>query len=72
MIDVALKRTREPGAVRRDDLDALKLAGFTEEQAVDLVLISASFNFMDRLADGLGVELDSEMQALVERNADKG
>lgn len=36
------------------------------------MLITCTFNFMDRLADALGVELDPEMQALVERNADRG
>jgi len=50
----------------------LKQHGFSEEQVVDIVLITCTFNFMDRLADGLGVELDPHMQRLVERNADKG
>jgi len=34
-------------------------------------LITCSFNFMDRLADGLGVELDARTQRLVEQNTDK-
>jgi alkylhydroperoxidase family enzyme len=72
MIDFVLKLTREPFSVGRDDLDALKQQGFSEEQAVDVVLIACTFNFMDRLADGLGVELDAHMQRLVDRNADRG
>ena len=72
MIGLALKLTREPSSVKREDLDALKQHGFSEEQVVDIVLITCTFNFMDRLADGLGVELDPQMQRLVERNADKG
>jgi len=72
MIDFALKLTREPSAVKPEDLAALKQRGFSDEQAVDIVLITCTFNFMDRLADGLGVELDPHMQRLVERNADKG
>jgi len=44
----------------------------SEEQVVDIVLITCTFNFMDRLTDGLGVELDPQIQRLVERNADKG
>jgi len=36
------------------------------------VLITCTFNFMDRLADGLGVERDPQMQQLVEHNVDKG
>ena len=72
MIDFALKLTREPSSVKREDIDALKQRGFAEDQVVDIVLITCTFNFMDRLADGLGVELDPKMQRLVERNADKG
>ena len=41
MIDFALKLTREPSSVKREDLDALKVRGFSEEQAVDIALIIA-------------------------------
>jgi uncharacterized peroxidase-related enzyme len=72
MIDFALKLTREPAQVKREDVEFLQQYGFSEEQVVDIVLITCTFNFMDRLADGLGVELDPRMQRLVEQNADKG
>jgi uncharacterized peroxidase-related enzyme len=72
MIDFALKLTREPSAIKRDDIVRLKQSGFNEEQVVDIVLITSTFNFMDRLADGLGVELDPEMQKAVDMNAGKG
>ncbi len=72
MIDFALKLTREPSSVKQQEIELLKQHGFGEEQVVDIVLITCTFNFMDRLADGLGVELDAQMQRLVERNADKG
>lgn len=72
MIDFALKLTRAPSTVKSNDLERLERAGFSEEQVVDIVLITCTFNFMDRLADGLGVELDPRTRALVEANADKG
>ncbi len=72
MIDFALKLTREPAQVKQGNIEFLQQYGFSEEQVVDIVLITCTFNFMDRLADGLGVELDPFMQRLVEQNADKG
>jgi uncharacterized peroxidase-related enzyme len=72
MIDFALRLTLEPSVVKREDVDAHRQRDFSKEQLVDIVLIACTFNFMDRLADGLGVELDPPMQRLVERNADKG
>jgi len=72
MIDFALKLTREPAKMQQEDLASLQRRGFSEEQTVDIVLITCMFNFMDRLADGLGVELDPFMQKVVELNAAKG
>lgn len=71
MIDFALKLNRAPATVKRDDLEFLQQYGFSEENVVDIVLITCLFNFMNRLADGLGVELDPQMQRLVDANADK-
>jgi alkylhydroperoxidase family enzyme len=72
MVDFALKLTQKPDEMRREDIERLKKHGFTEKQVVDIVVITCTFNFMDRLADGLGVELDPFMQKLVDINADKG
>ncbi len=72
MINFALKLTREPYAVKSEDIQELRHHGFSDEQIVDIVLITCTFNFMDRLADGLGVELGPEMQRLVEKNAGLG
>ena len=60
MLDFALKLTEDPGAMQSKDVESLKTAGFDDRQIVDIVLITSLFNFMDRLADGLGVELDVE------------
>ena len=42
MIDFALRLTREPSSVKREDLDVLKQRGFSEEQVVDIVLITCT------------------------------
>ena len=52
------------------DIEGLKAAGFSEEQVLDIVVITCLFSFMNRLADGLGVELDPGMKEMVEQNAD--
>jgi len=72
MIDFALKLTKQPSGVKREDTEFLQQYGFSEENVVDIVLITCTFNFMDRLADGLGVELDPQMQKIVDANANKG
>jgi uncharacterized peroxidase-related enzyme len=58
MIAYARKLTREPWAMTPADLDSLRATGLTEEQVLDVVLITCLFNFMTRLADGLGVEVE--------------
>ena len=72
MIDFAIKLTKDLGAVKRQDFEFFQQYGFSEENAADIVLITCLFNFMNRLADGLGVELDPMMQQMVDANAEKG
>ncbi len=58
MIDYALKLTRTPWDMREDDLEPLRSAGFEDREILDLVMIVAYYAFVNRLADGLGVELE--------------
>ncbi len=63
MLDFAVKLTRTPRAMRRDDVDALRAAGLSDEAIHDVVQIAALFNYYNRLADGLGIELEAEWVA---------
>lgn len=72
MLAFAVKLTHEPETATQDDVTALKQAGFTEEQVVDIVLITCLFNFFNRLTLGLGVELDEHILSLVRQNSDNG
>ena len=38
------------------DINALRAVGLTDDQILSTVAITCVFNFMNRLADGLGVE----------------
>ena len=46
------------------DIDVLRLAGFRDEAIVDAVGIIGFFNFITRVADALGVELNAEYASL--------
>jgi alkylhydroperoxidase family enzyme len=63
MLAYAEKLTLNPSAMTRSDLDGLR-KHFTEEQVFDIVIITCFFNFMDRVADGFGVELDPILSRL--------
>lgn len=57
MLDYAVKLTREPGQVGEADVAALRAAGWSEREILDICLVTCYRNFVARLADGLGVEL---------------
>ncbi|HJZ58433.1 MAG TPA: hypothetical protein VKE74_26055 [Gemmataceae bacterium] len=62
LLDFAVKLTKSPAEVRRDDLDALRGHGFTDEQLVDAVHCTVYFNFINRVLDGLGVDPEPAMR----------
>ncbi len=62
MLDYAVKLTRSPHSIARQDIDNLRAAGFSESAILDICQITAYFNFVNRLADGLGVELEAYWQ----------
>ncbi len=55
MLAYAEKMTREPQALTRDDIEHLRAFGFTDEDIHDIVQIAAYFNYINRIADALGV-----------------
>jgi uncharacterized peroxidase-related enzyme len=54
MLDYALKLTEASHDCGEDDLDALRQAGWTDEDMMDIAQTVAMFNFTNRLASGLG------------------
>jgi hypothetical protein len=63
MLAYAEKLTVNPSSMTQEDLNGLR-AHFSEEQVLDIVVIASLFNFIDRIADGLGVELDPLMKQM--------
>ena len=58
MLEYAEKLTLNAATLTNADLDKLR-RHFSEQQVYDIVLIASMFNFIDRIADAFGVELDS-------------
>jgi uncharacterized peroxidase-related enzyme len=60
LIDFALKLTLEPGKMARTDVEALGKVGVSDSEILDLVLLTGYINFVNRVAQGLGVEHDEQ------------
>ncbi|MCI0533639.1 MAG: hypothetical protein L0Z50_00275 [Verrucomicrobiales bacterium] len=58
LLDHAVKLTREPWACTEADVERLRAAGWSDRAILDLTLIVGYFAFVNRIADGLGVELE--------------
>ena len=58
MLDSAVKLTRSPQAMTEEDVEALRRAGFDDTAILDICQVTAYYNYVNRLADGLGVELE--------------
>jgi len=66
MLEYAEKLNFHPSATTEADIQKLRDVGFTDENILDIVALTAYRNFMNRLHDGLGLSLDS----LRERHGD--
>ncbi|MCC6574839.1 MAG: hypothetical protein IT462_13755 [Planctomycetes bacterium] len=58
----AVKLTLTPGACGGDDVAELRKHGFSDEQIVHGAQVIGYFNYINRIADGLGVDLEPEMK----------
>lgn len=62
----AEKLTSTPPAMTEADLEALREAGFTEVALHDAVQVIAYFNYINRIADAVHVDLEPEMPPYAE------
>ena len=60
LLDYAVKLTRSPSAMVEADVVALREQGFDDRAIVDANQVASYFNYVNRVADGLGVELESD------------
>ena len=48
--------TRTPSAVRPQDLETLRKHGLTDRDILDAVEVISYFNYINRVADALGID----------------
>ncbi|QHE53575.1 peroxidase-related enzyme [Pontibacillus sp. HMF3514] len=60
MLDYAVKLTDSPHLVMDEDVNELRSAGCSDREILDICQITSYFNFVNRMAEGLGVKLEGE------------
>ena len=55
MLDYVVKLTKDATKVWKDDHDRLRAAGFDDRAIQQITLIASWFNYINRVADALGV-----------------
>lgn len=57
------KLTRSPARVGPDDIETLRAAGFDDECISSATQVIAYFNYINRIAEGLGVPMETWLNA---------
>ena len=58
MLEYAARLTSQPWSMTEDHINMLRETGFTDAAILDIIQVTGYFAFVNRLADGLGVELE--------------
>jgi uncharacterized peroxidase-related enzyme len=60
MLFYVFKLTKTPYEVNKEDVEELQKSGFSDEDILNINLITSYFNFVNRIALGLGVEFSED------------
>ncbi len=60
LVDYAVGITKDPANGRKEAVEALRAAGFSDEDILHATEVAAYFNYVNRLVHGLGVELEAD------------
>ena len=60
MLEFAEFLTTTPSGITQDWVDELRGVGWADADVIDIVHVTALFNYMCRVADGLGVDLETD------------
>ncbi len=61
LCEFAVALTLNPGLMRQSNVEVLRGHGFSDEQITVATQIISYFNYINRVADGLGVDLEDWM-----------
>lgn len=61
MLAFAMKMTQDPAAMREQDIEELREAGFDDAQVLVIVQVVGFFNYYNRMVDALGVAPEASM-----------
>ena len=62
MLSYAEKLTATPWSMTEHDVNALRQAGFDDTAILDICQVCAYFAFVNRMADGLGIDLEDHLR----------
>lgn len=60
LCDYAVKLTAKPAAVGKEDADLLRSHGWSDEAIHDAIQVISYFNYINRVAEGVGIEDEPE------------
>jgi uncharacterized peroxidase-related enzyme len=64
LLQYAEKATRHAYKINEEDIQKLKKVGCSDEEILEAMLVTGLFNFMDRVADALGVPVENFIQMM--------
>jgi len=68
LLDFALALALQPAGIGREDVEGLRRTGFSDEQILEVVLMTALTNFLCTLSTGLGAVPDFESRRIPPRS----
>ncbi|KAA3637660.1 MAG: peroxidase [Calditrichaeota bacterium] len=60
ILEYAEKITKNPSSITNDDITRLLDFGFSQSAIHDMAQVTSYFNYVNRIADSLGVELETD------------
>lgn len=62
MLDYAVRLTTQPASLTAADVSRLRSVGFDDRAVHDICAVASYYAFVNRIADGLGVELEARFE----------